>query len=98
LGGAYFRRPSGLPVTQGWPRVEVFRTGENGEVLYARNSVRFKMSDKQESFDVFLDYNIKKIEETYKSPTNSSNEYIEATIITANDVKNPQWNDGFTSV
>lgn len=98
LGGAYFRRPSGLPMTQGWPRVEVFRTGENGEVLYARNSVRFKMSDKQESFDVFLDYNVKKIEETYKSTTNSSNEYTEATIITANDVKNPQWSDGFTSV
>ena len=95
--GTYFRSPSSLPLSQGWPRVKVFRTGENGEVLYARNSVRFKMSDKQESFDVFLDYNVKKIEETYKSATNSLNEYTESTIVTASDVKNPQWNDGFTS-
>lgn len=88
----------GIPFfAQSFPRKDVLSSGQN-EVIYSRNSVEFKLATKQQSYDVFLDYNTKKIEETYQSGTNSKNVYNEAVINTASDVKNAQWSDGFTSI
>lgn len=83
-----------------FPRVKVLRSGENdysGSILYSKNSAKFKLADKQESKDIFLDYNTKNLTSTYRSATSVANSYEEAVINTASDVKNPQWSDGFTS-